>query len=264
MSLEIHKSAMVSDKAKIADGVKIGAYAIIEDNVTLGEGTTVGEFSIIKENTTIGKNNIIHSHVVIGDLPQDIGFDRSKKTFVSIGDNNEFREFVNIHRASATDGTTIIGNNCYFMATAHVAHDCKIADNVILCNGALVAGYVEIGTKAFVSGNVVIHQNCLVGSYVMLGGGSSVIQDVLPYTLTAPSEHAEAYKINIVGLRRAGFSSDDIKQAELAHDMWYDWNSTKQEFLDKYLNNNDISKVVKNVVEFIEKSKRGIVKRHSK
>ena len=137
MKKDIHETAIISESAKIADNVKIGPYAVIEGNVIIGENTVIGAHSVIKEYTNIGKNNIIHDNVVLGDLPQDIHFDRNTVTFLEIGDNNEIREFANLHRASKENAKTIIKNNCYIMATGHVAHDCEINDNVIICNGAL-------------------------------------------------------------------------------------------------------------------------------
>ena len=124
MEKEIHETAIISKSAKISEGVKIGPYAVIEGDVNIGENTIIGAHTVIKEYTTIGKNNIIHPHAVLGDLPQDISFDRKKITFLEIGDNNEIREFANLHRASKDNGKTIIKNNCYILATGHVSHDC--------------------------------------------------------------------------------------------------------------------------------------------
>ncbi len=137
MSSGIHKTAIVSDNASIGKNVSIGAYAIIEDDVVIGDNTSIGEYSIIKKYTTMGENNIIHHHTSIGNLPQDISFDRDKITFLKIGNNNEFREFSSIHRASKENESTNIANNCYVMATGHIAHDCQVLDNVIVCNSAL-------------------------------------------------------------------------------------------------------------------------------
>ncbi|WP_288520982.1 acyl-ACP--UDP-N-acetylglucosamine O-acyltransferase [uncultured Brachyspira sp.] len=258
MEKEIHETAIISKSAKISEGVKIGPYAVIEGDVNIGENTIIGAHTIIKEYTTIGKNNIIHPHAVLGDLPQDISFDRKKITFLEIGDNNEIREFSNLHRSSKENGKTIIKNNCYIMATGHVAHDCEINDNVIICNGSLVAGHVRVEKGAFISGNCVVHQFCAIGEYAMISGMAGVGRDILPYALTSHAGEAIVYKLNLVGMRRAGFTSVEISQAEEFYDIWYGWNKTKQEFLDRYLNDNSLNKIAKNIVEFISKSKRGI------
>ena len=261
MPNNIHKTAIISDSAKIADNVEIGPYAIIEGEVSIGENTTIGAHSVIKEYTTIGKNNIIHDHAVIGNLPQDIHFDRKTISFLDIGDGNEIREFANLHRSCKENGRTIIKNNCYIMATGHVAHDCEIHDNVIICNGALVAGHVRVEKGAFISGNCVVHQFCAIGQYAMISGMSAVGRDILPFALTAHAGEAIVYKLNLVGMRRAGFTSDQISQAEEAYDMWYNWNKTKQEFLDTYLNDNSLNDIARNIVEFISKARRGITPR---
>ncbi|AFR71485.1 acyl-ACP--UDP-N-acetylglucosamine O-acyltransferase [Brachyspira pilosicoli] len=261
MKKDIHETAIISESAKIADNVKIGPYAVIEGNVTIGENTVIGAHSVIKEYTNIGKNNIIHDNVVLGDLPQDIHFDRNTVTFLEIGDNNEIREFANLHRASKENAKTIIKNNCYIMATGHVAHDCEINDNVIICNGALVAGHVKVGKGAFISGNCVVHQFCSIGEYAMISGMSAVGRDILPYALTAHAGEAIIYKLNLVGMRRAGFTSEQISQAEEAYDLWYNWNKTKQEFLDTYLNDNSLNDIAKKIVVFISESRRGITPR---
>ena len=258
MPNNIHSTAIISESAKIADSAQIGPYAIIEGEVNIGENTVIGAHSVIKEYTTIGKNNIVHDHAVIGNLPQDIHFDRKTVTFLEIGDGNEIREFANLHRASKENAKTIIGNNCYIMATGHVAHDCEIQDNVIICNGALVAGHVRVEKGAFISGNCVIHQFCAIGQYAMISGMSAVGRDILPFALTAHAGEAIIYKLNLVGMRRAGFTSEQISQAEEAYDLWYGWNKTKQEFLDTYLNDSSLNDIARSIVEFISKAKRGI------
>ncbi len=262
MGLNIHPTAIVSSDVVFGENVSIGAYAIIESDVRIGDNTTIGSHSIIKEHTYLGKNNIVHSHVILGDLPQDIGFDRDKTTYLEIGDNNEFREFVNVHRATLDNGKTVIGDNCYMMACSHVAHDCIVSNNVIMANGALLGGHVKVGKNVFISGNSVVHQFCSVGAYCMLGGLTGVTQDILPYSLVmdVPST---LYKLNLVGLRRGGFTSEDITEVEKAHKMWYEWNSTKAEFINRYQNDDTLSTIVKEVVDFVVQSKRGIVLKHS-
>lgn len=258
MHANIHPTAIVSKNANISDNVKIEAYAIIEDDVNIGENTVIGQHSIIKKYVSLGKNNIIHSHAVIGDLPQDLLFNRENVSFLEIGDDNEIREFSNINRSTKENGKTVIGNGCYIMATGHVAHDCSIADNVVICNGSLIAGHVKLEDNVFISGNCVIHQFCSIGAYAMISGMTAVGRDILPYSLTSHAGEAIIYKINLIGLKRAGFSSEEIKEAENAHDLWYSWNGTKQEFLDRYLNDNSLNKITRGLVEFISKSTRGI------
>ncbi len=263
MSNNIHPTAIISNSAKIGENVTIAPYAIIEGEVSIGDNTTIGAHSIIKEYTTIGKNNIIHDGAILGNLPQDISFDKKTISFLEIGDNNEIREFANIHRASKENAKTIIKNNCYIMATGHIAHDCEVHDNVVICNGALVAGYVRVERGAFISGNCVVHQFCAIGEYAMIGGLCAVSRDILPYALTGHGEAAIVYKLNLVGMRRAGFTSEEISEAENMCNTWYNWNKTKQEFLDLYLNDDSLGKISKHIVEFIQNSKRGITPKKS-
>lgn len=262
MASNIHNTAIISSDAVIGENVSVGAYAIIEGDVRIGDNNSIGSHAIIKSHTYMGSNNIVHDNAMLGNVPQDISFDKSKVTHLVIGDNNEFREFCNIHRASADNGKTIIKNNCFIMACGHVAHDCIIEDNVVICNGALIAGYVKVGRNAFISGNVTVHQFCMIGAYAMLGGLTRIPQDILPYSLVV-STPATVYKINIVGLRRAGFSSEDITEAEHAHNIWYNWGSTKSEFVERYKDDTSLSSIAKEVVDFIVESKRGITPRHS-
>ena len=256
---KIDSRAIISASASIGENVEIAPYAIIEDDVVIGDGTVIGSHAIIKKYTTLGKNNTVHSHVVLGDTPQDLAFDKTFETYLTIGDNNTFREFSNVHRASKEKSHTKIGNSCYMMASAHVGHDCEISDNVIICNGSLLAGHCKVDRNVFISGNCVVHQFSHIGAYVMVSGMAGVPGDILPYTLTTATGKAQSLKINIVGLRRAGFSSEDLREAELAHAMWYDWPSTRVAFLEKYLNDDSLSKITREIIDFVSKSTRGII-----
>lgn len=257
----IHPTSLVSKDAIIGDNVNIGAYAIIEEDVQIGEGTKIGSHAIIKAHTYLGKNNIIHDHAMLGNVPQDINFDKNKVTYLIIGDGNEFREFCNVHRSAIDGGKTIIKNNCYIMACGHIGHDCVIENNVVVCNGALLAGYVQVGRNAFISGNTTVHQFCHIGAFAMLGGLTRVPQDILPYSLVADTT-GTVYKLNIVGMKRGGLTSEQIAEAEHAHNMWYNWSSIKAEFVERYENDDTLSDIAKEIVQFIINSKRGITPRH--
>lgn len=258
MSSDIHPTVIISNSAKIGNNVKIAPYTIIEGEVNIGDNTIIGSHAIIKEYTTIGKNNTIHDGAIIGNLPQDINFDKKTISFLEIGNNNEIREFANLHRSSKENGKTIIKNNCYIMTMGHIAHDCEIEDNVIICSGALMAGYVKIERGTFISGNCVVHQFCSIGEYAMIGGLCAISRDILPYSLTGHGEKPIVYKINFVGMKRAGFTSEEIAEAENMCDIWYKWDKTKKEFLDIYLNDKSLGRISRHIVEFINKSKRGI------
>lgn len=261
MKTSIHKTAIIDKNANIDDDVVIEPYAIIESDTFIGRGTVIGANSIVKKFTSMGKNNVVHSNVVIGDLPQDLVFDRNIISYVEIGDSNIIREFATIHRSKIENAKTIIKDNCFLMANSHVAHDCFIDNNVIICNGSLVAGHVEVHKGAFISGNCAIHQFCKIGQHAMIGGITSVNQDILPFALTGHGEKARVYGINKVGMLRAGFTYAMLSEVENMFDTWYNWNKTKQEFLDLYLNNDSIGNISKIIINFIQNSKRGITPR---
>ena len=204
----IHPTAIVDPSVALASGVSIGPYAVIEADVAVGEGTSIGAHTVLKRHTRIGRENRIAEHVVIGGDPQDYKFEPCA-SYVEIGDRNLIREGATIHRGTTPETPTRIGNECFLMATAHVAHDCTIGDRVIIANGALVAGVVTLEDGAFISGNVVIHQFCRIGRLAFAGGGARLSQDCLPFVITEGSP-ARARAVNAVGLRRAGVAAGEI------------------------------------------------------
>jgi UDP-N-acetylglucosamine acyltransferase len=204
---KIHPSALVSPKAELASDVVVGSHCVVEDHVRIDAGTTLLSGVVIAEWTDVGKNNRIHMGAVIGHEPQDLSW-KGGKSFVKIGDNNTIREYVTIHRGTKEDTATLIGNDNYLMGLSHVAHNCKLGNGVILCNGALLAGYVEVEDKAFISGNVVVHQYVKIGKLSMMSGGGATSKDVPPFMIVAG--RSEVYGVNLVGMRRAGFSREAI------------------------------------------------------
>jgi len=211
--MNIHETAIISDKAEIHPTASIGAYCVIGPNVKIGENTKISPYVHIIKNTVIGNNNTISSGAVIGDAPQDLKFDNSE-TYIEIGDKNLIREFVTIHRASSTERITKIGNNCMFMVGSHVAHDCTVHDNVILTNYACLAGITTVERNAILSAYAAIHQFCRVGKYCMIGGYSKITQDVPPFCMVADNP-AKLVAINSIGLKRAGLTYNDLQ--ELKH-----------------------------------------------
>ncbi|KMQ51329.1 UDP-N-acetylglucosamine acyltransferase [Chitinispirillum alkaliphilum] len=211
----IHPTAVVSELAHIDTGARVGPYSIIEDNVHIGSGSVIGPHVVIKRNVRIGKNNKIHSHSVLGDTPQDISFIEDEPTWLIIGDRNVIREGVTIHRSTSTENPTMVGSDCFFMAYAHIAHDCVIQNGVILTNNVALGGYVEVGEKAFLGGAVVVHQFCRIGCFSMTAGQIAIRRDVLPYSLIGgcPVRH---FRLNTIGLRRAGLKGKRYRALEIA------------------------------------------------
>jgi UDP-N-acetylglucosamine acyltransferase len=213
---DIHPTAIVAPNAVLAPGVVVGPYAIIHEQAEIGANSTIGAHTVIHTGVIMGADNQVHSHAVIGDLPQDVSFDRSQETGVQIGDANTFREGVTIHRATVPGTSTSLGSNCYLMVNVHLAHDCHVGDGVIMTSNTAVGGHVEIGDGAIIGGGVMVHQFCRIGRNTMVAGFIAVRKDVLPYSMIAgtPPRH---YRLNTIGLRRAGIKGERYKVLEQAY-----------------------------------------------
>jgi len=205
----IHPTALVDPAAHLAAGVVLGPYAVVEAETAVGEATEIRAHAVVKRYTRIGAGNVVHESAVLGGEPQDLGFNDGPTGLV-IGDGNRIREGVTIHRASKPGGATVVGSECYLMAYAHVAHDCRLGDRVILANNAALAGHVTIGERAFLSGGVVVHQFCRIGRLAMIGGNSKIVQDCLPFVIT-DGVPGRARGLNVVGLRRAGLGAAQVR-----------------------------------------------------
>ncbi|MEM8844348.1 MAG: acyl-ACP--UDP-N-acetylglucosamine O-acyltransferase [Pseudomonadota bacterium] len=211
----IHPSSVVASTAKLAEDVQVGPFSIIHDHVQIGAGSLVGAHSVIHPQTRIGQNNRISDHVVLGGEPQDISY-KQESTQLRIGDGNTIREFVSIHRSTNIDNPTAIGDDCYIMCNTHIGHDCQIGDEVILTSFVGLSGHVHIGKKAIVGGGAGVHQFVRIGAYSMVGAFVPVGRDVMPFTLLGrnPVVH---YRLNTIGLRRAGITGDRYRALEQAY-----------------------------------------------
>ena len=254
MSNNIHPTAIISDKAQIGSGNNIGAFVVIEDDVVLGNNNILLSGAVLKSGTSIENDNKIHENAVIGGLPQDLGFDATTPSFVKIGSNNTLREFVTIHRASQENASTILGNENYLMTQVHVAHDCGLENNVVIAPSTGLGGFVTVEDKAFISGGVMVHQFVHIGSLAMLGGNAKITQDVLPFMM-ADGNPAQISGLNKVGLRRAGFKTDDIKALKKAYQLVFNNDSKLEQRLREIsLLEHDSAQ---HLVSFIQASKRG-------
>jgi UDP-N-acetylglucosamine acyltransferase len=251
--MTIHPTALVSDGAKLGTNVTVGAYAIIESDTVIGDNTEIRAHACIKRFTSIGDSNIIYEGAVIGGEPQDLGF-QNCTSFVRLGSRNIIREGVTIHRGTREDSETLVGSDCFFMAYAHVAHNCKVGNSVILANNVALAGYVEIEDQVFISGGVVVHQFCRIGRLAMLGGNSKIVQDCLPFIIT-DGNPGRASGLNIIGLRRAGFKSSDIKDLKRAYRNLLRSRLLLDEALERLAEQNSLP--VSHLVNFIRSSRRG-------
>lgn len=208
--MTIHPTSVIYPGAKPGESVSIGPYTLIERDVEIGERNEIRGHVVIKQFTTLGPANIVHEGAVLGGEPQDIGF-TGCTSHLRIGSNNRIREGVTMHRGAQPQSATIVGSNCFIMANAHIAHNCRLGDGVIMANNVALAGYVEIEDQAFISGGVVVHQFCRIGRLAMIGGNSKIVQDCLPFVIT-DGVPGRARGLNVVGLRRAGFKASDIQK----------------------------------------------------
>ncbi len=257
MTVEIHPTAIVSDKAKLGVNVKVGPFSIIEDNVEIGDNTEISSNVKIKDFTTIGNNCKIFEGAIIGNIPQHLGFE-GEESFVKIGNNVVIREYVTIHRGTKfDDGITSIDDNTYLMAYVHIAHDCKVGKNTILANNVTLAGHVRIGNNVFIGGLTPIHQFCRIGDYAMVGGASAVDKDIPPFT-RASKNHAKLYGLNLVGLKRHRFDRETIKVLKEAYKIIFLKSATLEEGIKEALATLPHIPELIQLVDFIKTSKRGI------
>ncbi len=212
----IHKTAIVDTKAKISDNVEIGPYCIIGSEVEIGTKTVIHSHVNVVGNTKIGKNNQIYPFSSIGTPPQDLKYKGEKNSLI-IGDNNKFREYVNINPGTEQGGgTTRIGDNNLFMVYCHVAHDCIISNNIVLANNVQVGGHVTIQNNAIVGGSCAIHQFSRIGESAMIGGMTGVLSDVIPFGLSMGNRN-NLMGLNLIGLRRSKISNENIKKIQFAY-----------------------------------------------
>ncbi len=210
-----HHTALVHPGARLGAGVEVGPYAIVEGETGIGDGCELGAHSVVRRFTWMGARNRVHEGAILGGEPQDLGFGGGPSR-LEIGDDNRIREGVTIHRATAPGGVTRVGSGCFLMAYSHVAHEDVIGDHVILANNVALAGHVRIDERAFLSGGVVVHQFCRVGRLAMVGGNTKVIKDCLPFVIT-DGVPARARGLNVVGLRRAGFTASHLRTLKEAY-----------------------------------------------
>ena len=205
---KVHKTACVSSRAHLGQNTEVGPFAIIEDNVKIGNNCRISGHVVIKKDSILGNNVFVDNFAVIGGNPQSIGFSSETPSNVIIGDYTQIRENVTIHRATQPNTSTKIGNHCFLMATSHVGHDSILGDNVILVNGCLVAGCVEVGDYCNFSGNTLIHQKVKIGEGVLIAGRGGTTLDLPPFLLI--SERHQVHGLNLIGLKRRGYTLSTI------------------------------------------------------
>ena len=255
----IHPTAIVDSGARIGANVEIGPYSIIGPNVEIGDGTKIGPHVIIKGHTRIGRENHIFQFSSLGEAPQDKKY-AGEPTRLEIGDRNTIREFCTFNLGTIQDaGVTRIGDDNWIMAYVHIAHDCQVGNKTTFANNALLAGHVKVDDWAILGGYTGVHQFCRVGSHVMTAVGTVVLQDVPPY-LMAAGNTAQPYGINVEGLKRRGFSADSLSALKRAYRTLYKSGLLLEEAKAKLVEEAKTQPDVQLFVDFLELSKRGIIR----
>src|SRR5229473_3289273 len=254
-SAEVAPTARVHPDAVIGARAVIGDFAIVEQDVVIGAGTHLEPHVYVKRWTTLGERNEISAGTVLGTDPLDKNF-TGERSYLKIGNDNKIREHYTISRGTAPETETVIGDENYIMTSGHIAHNCKIADRTVIASCALVAGYVEVGSDAFISGGVVIHQYSKIGRLAMIGGNTRVNSDLPPYFLYSDFNVASK-GLNLLGLKRAGFSKEEIEALKSAYKILYS-SGLKQEDALARIESEVATEHTRHLVKFIRGSKRGI------
>ena len=248
---------IISKKAKIGKNVIIEPYCIIEDDVIIGDNTTISSHTVVKKYTTIGKNCNIFSHCAIGGVPQDKKYS-GEESILTIGNNTTIREFCTLNRGTEESGVTKVGNDCLLMAYVHVAHDCDVQNDVILANGVQLGGHVTIQDYAIIGGMTPVHQFCNIGKHAFVGGGLRVVQDVPPYII-ANGEPLRFSGINILGLKRRKFTSEQRKNIKTAYKFIYNSSCNTSQAIDKINKELNIDEGISDIIHFMKTSTRGLI-----
>ena len=258
---QIHETAIVSENTNLAENVIVGPYSIIESDVSIGTGTVIDSHVVIKGKTTIGSDNHIYSFVSIGDDPQDKKYD-GENTAVEIGNRNSIREYTTINKGTSQDiGTTRLGDDNWIMAYVHIAHDCQVGNSTVFANNTTLGGHVIVGNFAIFGGFSGAHQFCKIGAHSFLGMYSGVARDLPPYVVVM-GQPAEPRGINLEGLKRRGFSSDQIRNIKTAYKNLYMSELRLEEAISQIEKIDDISGEIKLFIEFLKQATRGIVRKN--
>lgn len=257
---EIDPRAVVSERAKLAPGVRVGAFAIVGDGVELGEGCVLHPHAVVLGPSRLGRRNILHSFCTVGGDPQDLKY-RGEPTVLEVGDENVFRESVTVSRGTVQGGgSTRIGSHGLFMASAHIAHDCVVGDYTIFANSATLAGHVTVEDHATIGAFCPVHQFCRIGRYAYVGASSIISQDVPPFSLVVMERQTRNYGVNTIGLERAGFAPERINTIESAYRLLLRSKLNTTQAVEQMRATLNGSPDVAEMIAFIQSSGRGVTK----
>lgn len=255
--MKIHPTAIISPESRIDEGVEIGPYSIIGPHVNIGKGTSIGSHVLIEGPTEIGTNCRIFQFASIGAIPQDLKFE-GEECKVIIGNNNTIREFATIHKATSADiGMTAMGDNNLIMAYCHIAHNCKLGNNIVMANAANLAGHIHVEDYAIIGGLTGVHQFTRIGCHSIIGGASAVTLDIPPY-VTASGNRAKLHGLNRIGLKRRNFADNTIKTLKEAYKIIFRSSLLLSKAIETVRQDLENLPEVDHFIEFIEKSDRGV------
>lgn len=255
MATQVHPRAEVDTRAELGEGVEVGPFAVVEAGVVVGDGTRILAGAHLRGGTTLGRENIVRDHAVLGGDPQDLSY-QGAETFLRVGDRNTFGEGCTLHRGATEGSATEIGNDCFFMANTHAGHDSRVADHVILANGALLGGHAQIGERAFLSGNAVVHQHCRIGRLVMLRGTGAASKDIPPFAVVSETNRLRG--LNGVGLQRAGIRGDALRALRRAWRTLFARPRNLSKAIAEVEQGAPLAAEVRELLDFIAASKRGV------
>jgi UDP-N-acetylglucosamine acyltransferase len=260
VAAKVDSRAVISERARLAPGVQIGAYAVVGDDVELGENCVLHPHAVVYGPARYGRENIFYSFCSIGGDPQDLTY-RGERTTLEVGDRNSFRESVTVNRGTDKGGgVTRIGNDNLFMTAAHVAHDCTVGDGTVFANAATLAGHVTVEDRATVGAFSAVHQFCRVGRYGYIAGFTVVTQDVPPFSRVAGARDTRCYGVNSIGLERHGFARERIDAIERAYRLLVRSKLNTTQAVEQMRAELRDSEDVASLIAFIESSERGLVK----
>jgi UDP-N-acetylglucosamine acyltransferase len=258
MSASVHPTAIVDSKAELADGVSVGPYAIIGPGVRLGQGCSIGSHAVIQCNTVLGERCKVFPHATLGFDPQDLKF-KAEVSWFEAGADNVFREFCTMNRGTGEGGRTRVGSHNLFMAYTHLGHDCLVGSHVIMSNNASLAGHCEVEDHVVMAGFAAAHQYTRIGEHAMVGGAAVITKDVCPYVIIS-GDIAKLFGLNVIGLKRAGFSAEEIAALEAAYKLIFRGKLNTSQALEAIGDSPELSPRVRHLTAFIKASARGIHK----
>jgi len=256
--VQIHPSAIVNPSAEIGAGTIIGPYCVIAPEVTLGENCWLQHHVTLCGPTRAGARNKFYAYCSIGQQTQDLKY-QGEPTYLEIGDDNTFREFVTINRSTTSEGKTRVGSRGNFLAYSHIGHDCTVGDEVVFSNNGTLAGHVQVGNHAVMGGLTAVHQFCRIGRFAITGGCSKIVQDVPPFMI-ADGNPAEIRGVNLVGLERKGFTLESVKWIKEAFRLIYRSEYNTRQAVDAVRKELPQNEEITQIIEFIEQSERGIIR----